>query len=176
MMNAGAGTVGIVRPVHIAPRYSGQAELDDVGLDRQQPVFYKSTTPADEALLQDSRIPPRYRSLFPFPRFNRMQEYVLAPALRATLASLAWLTRIRKLALVVHRAVLDALLGSQRPIVVSAPTGSGKTAVLNMAIVAMLMRPHHETAKARSKPIHRCCHHSQWCADRVLVTNQGVVQ
>ncbi|XP_042146189.1 probable ATP-dependent DNA helicase HFM1 [Ixodes scapularis] len=40
----------------------------------------------------------------------------------------------------VQSAVLDEVLHSDRPLVVSAPTGSGKTAILELALVRLLMQ------------------------------------
>lgn len=57
-----------------------------------------------------SELPPRFRSIFPFVSFNHVQSLVF-----------------------------ESLLQSDRPIVISAPTGSGKTGVFELAIVKMIM-------------------------------------
>ncbi|XP_059489970.1 probable ATP-dependent DNA helicase HFM1 isoform X2 [Neocloeon triangulifer] len=71
-----------------------------------------SFRPLVNSLCSVSMLPPRYRSVFKsIPCFNSVQS-----------------------------RVLDSVLNSDRPIVVAAPTGSGKTAIFELAIVRLLMQ------------------------------------
>lgn len=57
-----------------------------------------------------SELPPRFRRIFPYVNFNQVQSLVF-----------------------------DTMLESNRPVVLSAPTGSGKTGVFELAIIRVIM-------------------------------------
>ena len=63
---------------------------------------------ADRRLVPVSSLPPSSRALFPFASFNRMQS-----------------------------ECFDEAYGSDRSMVVSAPTGSGKTVLLELALARL---------------------------------------
>ena len=77
---------------------------------------------ADRRLVPVSSLPPSSRALFPFASFNRMQS-----------------------------ECFDEAYGSDRSMVVSAPTGSGKTVLLELAL-ARLWSSGHDVVGAHSLP------------------------
>ncbi|XP_022085821.1 probable ATP-dependent DNA helicase HFM1 [Acanthaster planci] len=95
------------------------------------------TTCPGSTLRPVNEIPKKYRSVFPFPYFN-----------------------------IVQSKVLDDVLYTDKHMVVCAPTGSGKTAVFELAIVHLLMAMKSSAVKAKivyMAPIKALC--SQRCQD-----------
>jgi len=71
----------------------------------------KVTNRSEDKLVKPvSELPARFRQLFPYISFNHVQSLVY-----------------------------DTIMNSNRPVVVSAPTGSGKTGVFELAIIKMIM-------------------------------------
>ncbi|XP_038054687.1 probable ATP-dependent DNA helicase HFM1 [Patiria miniata] len=95
------------------------------------------TTHSGNKLRSVTEIPKQYRSVFPFPYFN-----------------------------IVQSKVLDDVLYTDKHMVVCAPTGSGKTAVFELAIVHLLIAMGANAVKAKivyMAPIKALC--SQRCQD-----------
>uniref|UniRef100_A0A6G1SJS3 DNA 3'-5' helicase n=1 Tax=Aceria tosichella TaxID=561515 RepID=A0A6G1SJS3_9ACAR len=70
-----------------------------------------------------SELPPRFRPVFPYINFNQVQSIVY-----------------------------DTMLGTNKPVVVSAPTGSGKTGVFELAIIKVIIDAEHRRITDVSAP------------------------